>query len=150
MKKFRPFILLLAMTVLQSCNSKYDKRYIFGKNATSYEISSNEVKVKGSYLRLDKNSYDFGTVRSKKTKVVSINCTIENTGIAPLLILKADVSCGCLSVEYPKEPITQDKKAVLKISIDLKGQEGVFNKTIFLKSNAVNDVELIKIQGFVK
>lgn len=81
---------------------------------------------------------------------IPIEFEIENIGKDPLVILKADVSCGCLSVNYPKAPIRPGENAKLIVNVDTKAQEGRFNKIIFIKSNADNDVELIRILGEVK
>ena len=72
---------------------------------------------------------------------------MENVGNLPLVILKSDVSCGCMSVDYPKLPFFSGEKAKLIVTIDTKNQIGVFNKPIFIKSNAVNDIVLIRILG---
>lgn len=59
-----------------------------------------------------------------------IDFKMKNNGQDPLVILKADVSCGCVSVDYPKEPIMPDKeKAPSKISTI--NQYGFFNKQLF-------------------
>lgn len=104
----------------------------------------------GAYLNLVSGQYDFGTVKSAKVPALTIDFGFENKGDSPLIILKADVSCGCLSVKYPREPIYPGGKSKLTVSVDLKNQNGFFNKTIFIKSNAVNDLELIRIKGTVK
>lgn len=73
----------------------------------------------------------------------------SNIGTVPLVILKADVSCGCLSVEYPKAPILPNQTGKLIIKADLRAQSGTFNKSVFIKTNAVNDVELVRLLGTV-
>lgn len=61
-----------------------------------------------------------------------------------------DVACGCLSVDIPKEPILSGEKSIIKVHIDIRKVEGQFNKVVYIKSNAINDLELIRIKGFVK
>lgn len=78
---------------------------------------------------------------------MDIDFEIKNSGKLPLVIAKTDVSCGCLSVDCPKDPILPGKKTRLTVHIDTRAQEGRFNKTVFIKSNADNDVELIRIIG---
>lgn len=67
-----------------------------------------------------------------------------------MVILKADVSCGCVSVDYPKEPIMPDKEKKLQVKISTINQYGFFNKTIILKSNAPEKYTLIRIKGNIK
>lgn len=149
------YILIAAcLLLLQSCkNSNVSNNVNVTTNEQSELLVRLEIpldSINGAYLRLDKNRHDFGKVSRKKTPDIPMEFEIENLGKIPLLILKADVSCGCLSVDYPKAPIHPGEKAKLTVNVDTKAQEGVFNKTVFLKSNADNDVELIRILGEVK
>jgi len=121
-----------------------DKQY----NIVKQEISMDSIV--GPYLRLDKNKYDFGKIRSKKTPEIIVEFEMENQGISPLVILKVDVSCSCMKVNSPKAPILHREKAVLKVTIDTKNQKGMFNKAIFIKSNAENDIVLIRILGEIQ
>lgn len=96
------------------------------------------------------NKYDFGKIDLNTTNVIPVNVEIENTGKKPLIIYKADVSCGCVSVEFPHKPVQVGKTAIIHIKINTKEQNGYFNKAVFIKSNASNDVELIRITGQIK
>lgn len=101
-----------------------------------------------AYLNLKEgNKYDFGKIDLNTTSIIPVNVEVENTGKKPLIIYKADVSCGCVSVEFPHKPIQAGKTAIVYIKINTKEQNGYFNKTVFIKSNASNDVELIRITG---
>ena len=99
-------------------------------------------------LKFAETRYDFGIIK-KNTQIV-VHFEFLNEGNAPLVILKIDVSCGCLSAEYPKQPTEPNEKGILKISVDTRGITGVFNKTLFVKSNAVDDVILLRIVGQIK
>lgn len=142
----------LTMLVLLSCkndNVNNDLRPNETTKAT-LEKGISPDSIEGAYLSLDKTKYDFGKIKRKKTPYLVIDFEIENIGKKPLIILKTDVACGCISVECPKKPILPNKKEKLTVTIDTKNQNGGFNKTIFLKSNADNDVVLIRIVGEVK
>lgn len=126
-------------------------------NSQTVEIQATNVplydslphNIEGAYLHLPNNRFDFGKINSKKIPNIPIEVEFSNIGTAPLLILKADVSCGCLSVEYPKAPILPNQTGKLIIKVDLRAQHGTFNKTVFIKTNAQNDVALIRIFGSV-
>ena len=139
---------------LQSCGNSNAKdgtiQHILEEqnNAVQQEVLPDSIA--GAYLRLDKSRYDFGKVHSKKTQKIEIEFEVENLGKAPLLIFKADVSCGCMSVDYPKMPIHPGKRARITITVNTNNQTGVFNKSIFIKSNADNDVVLIRILGEIE
>lgn len=112
-------------------------------------VKENNRKDRAVLKIIDKKK-DFGTISKVKTDRKSISFDIENTGTKPLIIYNVDVACGCLSVDIPKEPILSGEKSIIKVHIDIRKVEGQFNKVVYIKSNAINDLELIRIKGFVK
>lgn len=105
--------------------------------------------IEGAYIVLNNNHFDFGKINRKKNPNITIETEFTNIGKAPLLILRGDVSCGCLSVDYPKEPIMPYQTGKLIIHADLRAQHGTFNKTVFIKTTALNDVTLIRLHGSI-
>lgn len=147
-------LIIFCLLVIQSCDNRSVK--VAENKIASAPIGSESLaeipldSIKGAYLNLDKKRYDFGNISRKKQPLVPIEFKIENIGKEPLIILKVDVSCGCLSVDYPKNPIKPGEKTIITVNVNTKTQEGMFNKSIFIKSNAENDVELIRIVGEVR
>ena len=87
----------------------------------------------------------------KKASLPTEKSVIENReAYLEIVNRKYDVSCGCLSVNYSKEPINPGKIRKLAVHIDTKNQYGMFNKVIFINSNAENNLELIRITGEVE
>lgn len=154
MNSMRYILLILGLLAIQSCrNSNVKNVADVVMSEQSKQVIQQEIpmdSISGPYLRLDKNRHNFGKIYRDNTLHIPIEFGIENIGKYPLVINKADVSCGCLSVDYPKAPIRPGEKAKLIVNVNTKSQEGMFNKTVFLKSNADNDVELIRIVGEVK
>lgn len=149
------FILLVLVSCSDGshrCNPNIDKVYLaYGgipKNVNLDTINCDSIK--GAYLLLSMEKYDFGRIKKKKAQNITIEFEMENIGKKPMVIIKSDVSCGCLSVDFPKEPILAGHKAKLRVMIDLKNQGGLFNKSVFIKSNAENDVVLLRILGEVQ
>ena len=106
--------------------------------------------VKGMpVLKFAKTRYDFGSVRAKGAPI-DVAFEFQNTGDVPLIIHKVDVSCGCMTVEFPKEPTSPRQKGIITVTVDTKGREGAFNKNLFVKSNATEDVILLRIVGQIK
>lgn len=69
----------------------------------------------------------------------------------PLVIYKAEVSCGCISAEIPNHPINHGDRGTIKITVDAKKILGKFNKTVFIKSNSQNEkVVLLRVEGIIK
>lgn len=103
-----------------------------------------------AYFKLDNNHFDFGVISRKKNPRVTIEVGFTNTGKAPLLIIKADVSCGCLHVKYPHSLLQPNETGKLEIFVDTRAQEGAFDKSIIFKTNAENVVEIVRIKGMIK
>ena len=118
------------------------------KKETRVALDSLDVKDM-PVLKFAKTKYNFGTVRPKG-EPISIVFDFQNTGGVPLLIHKVDVSCGCMTVEFPKEPTIPRQKGSITVKIDSKNRVGAFNKTLFVKSNATEDVILLRIVGQIK
>lgn len=145
------FFCFLFLFACKSNTAKLDNETISETTFTFDEIPKSIIdSTQGAYLKLNKKKFDFGKIIASDFPVIRINVDVFNLGKSPLIILKADVSCGCVSVDFPKQPILSGEKAKLTISIDTRKQEGAFNKTVFLKSNSVNDIQLIRIIGKIK
>ncbi len=142
---------LFCIFVMQGCScSGNDKQPMNVFVATLDEAIQTTEITDGAYLQFDGRKYDFVTVKRKKMPSMTINFPFTNTGNAPLVILKVDVSCGCLTPAFSRQPVMPGGKGSVRITIDVRSQRGDFNKIVFIKSNAVNDVELLKITGYIK
>ena len=93
---------------------------------------------------------DLGIIPSEKTPCVSVNFIFSNKGKTPLVIYDVKASCGCTVPTWPKAPIKPDGKSLIKVDFETKKQKGVFTKTIFVESNANEDVILLKLKGKVE
>ncbi len=153
----RLFQLAICLILCMGCISAADaqtKTVEKQKPATSKQTtasSSAKVQTPASsttraYLKLSQHSLDFGVIPVGKKKIVEV--TITNTGVKPLIITDTYTNCGCTSVDYPQEPIMPKKTGKLIITYDAD-EEGFFNKTITIYSNAENKKEMIKFQGIV-
>jgi len=115
--------MILCLLTLFSCGHNSIKEsitFIADEQSTMRQDIPTD-SIKGAYLSLDANRYDFGTIRSKETSEIVIEFEVENLGKIPLVIFKADVSCGCMSVDYPKVPVFPNKREKLRVTIDTKG-----------------------------
>ena len=140
-------ILILILTIglaLVGCEEKKSKQ---NERSITIDNSKSPEDSLAAYLVISPSKYDFGTISRKKYPVLDISFNVENKGKSPLVIQKVDVSCGCISVDYPQYPIPSQKKAKLLVRITTTKQLNTFNKVVFIKSNAKNDVELIRIKG---
>ena len=56
---------------------------------------------------------------------------VTNTGNKPLVINNVEVSCGCVKVDYPKQPIQEGGKAHIRATFDA-AQLGHFTKQLLV------------------
>jgi hypothetical protein len=139
--------LIVLMISIVACKQKKTAQYADHKENQTVLDSSDVKNI--PVLKFAKTRYDFGTVKKKDTPI-HIVFEFQNIGDVPLVIHKVDVSCGCLSAEYPKDPTMPKNSGNIKVKIDAKDFTGAFNKTLFVKSNAAEDVILLRITGQIK
>ena len=98
-------------------------------------------------ISFDTLRYNFGTF-SKAEPLVRCSFPFTNTGTAPLIIHQAFASCGCTVPTYTKEPIKPGEKGVIDVTYDGTDKfPGHFQKTITIRSNAINEVVRLTIEG---
>lgn len=102
-------------------------------------------------IQFKKKEINLGTIDSSKGKNLLVNFVFSNSGKKPLIIYKAKASCSCTKVKsWPKKPVMPGMQDTIKVIYSPKGQHGRFSKNIFVESNAVKDVCIIKIKGETK
>jgi hypothetical protein len=89
----------------------------------------------GPVITFAEKSYDFGNIQ--QGDVVEHVFKFKNTGTAPLVISRVDVTCGCTTPEWPKEPIAPGKSGQVKAVFNSTGKMGQQNKVITVQSNSV-------------
>lgn len=57
---------------------------------------------------------DFGKVNTVRTKNLSLSVTATNEGKRPLVLQKADVSCGCMDVKFGKSVLRADESTQIQ------------------------------------
>lgn len=119
------------------------------KNMSKADLTHNTNNAT-SHLEIESSKYSFGKVSRSKQKKILCPFTLINTGSKLLVIQKIDVSCSCVSIKaYPKV-IPPKKSKNLFVEINTEKQLGVFNKAIFINSNADNSLELVRIKGEIE
>ena len=113
---------------------------------TGISFAQKEAKIE--FKAID-NTIDYGTVNKNDDNGVR-TFEFTNTGDEPLNITDVKSSCGCTIPSKPTEPIQPGKTG--KIEVKYNMHTGKINKTITVKSNAINVQEgtvLLKIIGEV-
>ena len=83
-------------------------------------------------------------------KTVSATFFFKVTGKSALVIHKVTATCGCTTAEWPKQPIIPDEWGKIIVFYNPKGQHGHFDKHVFVETNAIQDVSLVRVKGIVK
>ena len=87
-------------------------------------------------MHLEELKFNFGFLH--QGEITSHDFIFTNTGDEPLIIQQADVSCKCTTVDYPKSPIKKSQKETIRVTFDSKTTIGRQERTVLLKSNALN------------
>lgn len=138
--------MLLGIMAL-SCNNSSTPNSTNTNNKTSVKESLLENEIT---LEFQNKKYDFGDVNGKHNEYISTTFEFINNNESPIIIEKADVACGCVSTKFSAKPILKGEKGFVEVTLDTKQLSGVFDKKIFVKSNATNKVELLRVMGTVK
>lgn len=98
-------------------------------------------------FKFEKDEIDFGTIEQGESTTHEFKFT--NTGSEPLIISKAEGSCGCTVPIFPKEPIMKNQTATIKVTFNSTGKSGIQDKTVTITSNAKQNPMIIHIKGTV-
>ena len=126
MKKL--FILAVSMSLAMGVAS--------AQTTTDKNTKTTKTTAAGPVMTFAESKFDFGNI--KQGDIVEHVFKFKNTGNAPLVIKQVDVTCGCTTPEWPKEPIAPGKSGVIKAVFNSAGKMGQQNKVITFQSNATN------------
>ena len=99
-------------------------------------------------FKFETEEYNFGTIEQGES--ITHEFKFVNTGNEPLIISKAEGSCGCTVPIFPKEPILKNQSAVIKVTFNSTGKYGIQDKTVTITSNAEQSPMVIHIKGTVQ
>lgn len=113
---------------------------IQGKGTDTNEESNKPL----TSIDITPTSMDMGTFdwRQEQTRTF----TLTNTGNNLLAIDMIDTSCGCITVDYNKEPVRAGGNVTLHVTYKAEQPEH-FNKTLTLYCNAKNAPLRLKVMG---
>ncbi len=101
----------------------------------------------GAKIDFKKETHDYGTIKNGADGTYAFE--FKNSGNTPLIISRAQGSCGCTVPDWPKEPIAPGASAKIIVKYDTS-RTGSFSKNVTIYSNAVNAAEkVIYIKGNV-
>lgn len=107
-----------------------------------------QVKAAGPQIQFDEMKYDFGT--AKQGDVVKHVFKFKNTGTQPLVISNIQVSCGCTTPEWTKDPVMPGKTGTITANFNTAGKMGMQNKVLTVESNSAAGNAMVSLVGEVK
>lgn len=87
----------------------------------------------GPAISFDKTEHNFGDIA--QGDVVEHTFTFTNTGTQPLIIDRVDVTCGCTTPAWTKEPVMPGKTGFITAKYNSAGRMGQQKKAITVHSN---------------
>lgn len=114
---------------------------------TSVKASVTTKAENYAEIKFDTLRHNFGTF-SKKEPIVKCSFAFTNTGTAPLIIHQAFATCGCTVPVWPRKPIKPGEKGEIEVTYNGTDKfPGHFQKTVTIRSNGINEVVRLTIEG---
>ncbi|MFR2510579.1 DUF1573 domain-containing protein [Odoribacter laneus] len=104
--------------------------------------------LENTRIELTQPTFNFGKITSGET--VSHTYSLKNTGDHYLIIKNIQTSCGCTTVDYPKEPIAPGKEGKLEIAFNSSGRYGKQYKEIRIFANIPEKVVTLKFTADIQ
>ena len=99
-------------------------------------------------MQFYESRYDFGVVH--EGDVVKHSFRFKNTGNNPLMIAKADVTCGCTVPEFPVDAITAGSDGEIVVVYNTTGKSGITKKDVTIHANTLPEAITIYIEADVR
>lgn len=98
-------------------------------------LASVSVLLADGKAKFEVVTHDFGTIKESNGDV-TYSFKFQNEGDSPLLVTRAQASCGCTSPEYPKKPLRPGESGEIKVTYHAKGRPGPFDKSVYVYTNS--------------
>lgn len=106
------------------------------------------VNVNQASYKLETEEFNFGSITQGES--VTHEFKFTNSGNEPLIISKAEGSCGCTVPTYPQQPILKGQSGIIKVTFNSTGKLGIQDKTVTITSNAVQNPLILHVKGTVE
>jgi hypothetical protein len=128
------------------------KRFLFSLSLLMMLVFAVNAQAKKKYpvIKFDKTTVDIGTF-SVDQPVQTATFHFRNVGDAKLVINYARASCGCTSVDYPKDFISPGGEGKIVVTYDGSGKyPGHFRRYVQLFTNCKEDFMRLYFEGDMK
>ena len=106
------------------------------------------VAVKMAKIQFEKDKFDFGTV--KEDAIIERVFEFTNVGEKELVIINADVTCGCTVPTIPLQPISVGGKGNIHVKYTAKNKSGPQKPVITVTTNGTPAVVKLQLEGWVE
>ena len=93
------------------------------------------ISISDSVLNTTRAVADFDFGRISSGEIIEKILIIKNSGKSSFLIEHIKTDCGCITVNYPEEPILPGQRRSVRLSFTSRGQHGWANKTVEFKTS---------------
>lgn len=145
MRKLATFLIL--STFFMGCK-KSNSEMAIDQDPQIIEKRQKELSEKSTTVSFDKMEHDFGEIN--QGEIVETEFIMKNTGNNDLYVIDAHGSCGCTVPEVTKEAIKPGESTPIKVKFDSNGKNGIVQKSINIRCNTDNLVEVVKIKANIK
>lgn len=105
--------------------------------AAAGNFSGSESPEHGAVISFESMAHDFGTIE-RKGDSRTVGFVFHNDGDAPLVITRAETSCTCLAVDYPRQPVMPGECGTVEITYRPGRETGPFNNNVKIHSNTAS------------
>lgn len=110
-----------------------------------FGLVSNAQTAKPAEFKFESETHDFGKIVMNKP--VTYDFKYTNVGEQPLIITKAEASCGCTVPKYTSTPLKKGESGTISVTFNAATGPSTFSKTITITSNAKTPVKVLYIKG---
>ena len=109
-----------------------------------FGIAAN-AQAKPAEFKFEAETHDFGKITLNKP--VTFDFKYTNVGEEPLIITKAEASCGCTTPKYTTVPLKKGESGTISVTFSAAGAPQPFTKTVTVTSNAKTPIKVLYIKG---
>ncbi|RZL18272.1 MAG: DUF1573 domain-containing protein [Pedobacter sp.] len=103
------------------------------------------AQAKPAEFKFESETHDFGKIALNKP--VTFDFKYTNVGEEPLIISKAEASCGCTVPKYTTTPIKKGESGVISVTFNAAAGPSPFSKAVTISSNAKTPIKVLYIKG---
>ena len=113
----------------------------------SIKLTETQEGLPPTNITFDNMEFDFGEV--DEGDIVTHIYKFTNTGKNPLVITRANGSCGCTVPSYPKIPIMPGESSEIQVNFNSQYRMGKQHKSITIYANTEPEITVLKLFGLV-